>query len=591
MIVTDKVTGASPDNGINWSSINWTVSNQVVRRLQVRIVKATQAGRWNKVKALQHPLTNSFSGKALAVKRVTENKGKRTAGVDMETWSTSEDKSLAVIRLKKRGYKPRPLRRIYIPKANGKKRPLGIPTMQDRAMQALYKLALEPIAETSGEGHSYGFRPERSTADAIEQCFTVLSRNCAAKWILEGDIKGCFDNISHDWLIKNIPINKTILKKWLKAGFMESSILHRTDAGTPQGGIISPILANMALDGLGKLLAEKFPMKISSRKPAHKVNFVRYADDFIITGRSEELLLNEIKPLVESFLSERGLSLSLEKTRITHIDDGFDFLGQNIRKYRGKLLIKPSKMNVHNFLSKIRRITKKNRMATQEQLIGILNPQIRGWTNYHRHVVSKRTFSKVRHEIWFILWRWAKRRHPNKGRNWVKEKYFKTNGYDNWSFGCEIGKTEKGMKPDIHWLINPAAVPIQRHTKIKMEANPFDPNWEGYFEKRMTNQMYQSPKGLRKILKLRKRQQGVCPTCLKNIASLDKGEIYQRIAKSKGGGTNISNLVIVHQKCRKKMLVDKIQLMKPVPKQGSLKRLEPDDGKLSSPVLRGERSW
>lgn len=274
MIVAD--TSAPTGKDITWHSIEWDKSYKIVKRLQARIVKAVQANKWNKVKALQRILTCSFSGKALAIRRVTENRGKRTTGVDMVTWNTPKAKSDAIKLLKRRGYKPLPLRRIYIPKGDGRKRPISIPTMTDRAMQALHLMALEPIAEATADRHSYGFRPERSTADAIEQCYTVLARKAGAKWILEADIEGCFDNISHEWLLTNIPMDKEILSKWLKAGFIDKNTLHATKQGTPQGGIISPTLANMTLDGLGKKLSKEFPMKISSRKPAHKVNYIRY---------------------------------------------------------------------------------------------------------------------------------------------------------------------------------------------------------------------------------------------------------------------------------------------------------------------------
>ena len=247
-------TACAPSHDVDWHGIDWSQSMKQVRRLQARIVKATQEGRWGKVKALQYLLTHSFSGKALAVQRVTSNQGKGTPGVDRATWNTPTAKAQAVLSLRRRGYQPLPLKRVYIPKKNGKKRPLGIPTMKDRAMQALYKLALEPVAETTADPNSYGFRPERSTADSAGACFNALANKQSAEWILEGDIKGCFDNISHDWLIANIPMDKEILKKWLRAGFMDKGTLFPTEAGTPQGGIISPILANMALDGLEKLL-------------------------------------------------------------------------------------------------------------------------------------------------------------------------------------------------------------------------------------------------------------------------------------------------------------------------------------------------
>jgi RNA-directed DNA polymerase len=285
-------------------------------------VKATQEGRWGKVKALQRLLTHSFSGKALAVKRVTENQGKRTPGVDGKTWSTPQEKARAIQMLRQRSYHPQPLRRIYIPKRNGSKRPLSIPCMSCRAMQALYLLALDPIAETRADPNSYGFRKERSPADAMEQCFTILSKARSPQWILEGDIKACFDRISHGWLLGHIPMDKRILRKWLKAGFIEKQVLHPTEEGTPQGGICSPVIANLALDGLERALLERYPKPKSGYNA--KVNLVRFADDFIVTGISRELLEQEVKPLVEQFMRERGLGLSQEKTVITHINDGFD---------------------------------------------------------------------------------------------------------------------------------------------------------------------------------------------------------------------------------------------------------------------------
>jgi RNA-directed DNA polymerase len=324
-----------------WDQIDWPIVHLRVRRPQTRIAQATREQDWRRVKALQRFLVNSFSAKALAVKRVSENDGKRTPGVDGEVWSTPEAKWQAIQRLDSRGLRPQPLRRVYIPKRGGHKmRPLGIPAMIIRAQQALHLQGLEPVAETRADPHSYGFRRCRGTHDAIGRVFNLLARRNSAPWILEGDIRGCFDNFGHGWLESHIPMDKKVLRDWLKAGYVESGKLFPTQAGTPQGGIASPTIANIALDGLEAVLAERFG-RTQSAINRFRVRLVRYADDFIITGHSKELLENEVKPCVEAFLAERGLELSKEKTQITHILKGFDFLGQNVRKYGGKLLIKP----------------------------------------------------------------------------------------------------------------------------------------------------------------------------------------------------------------------------------------------------------
>jgi RNA-directed DNA polymerase len=352
------LAGAAPKRAVDWHAINWRKVYRTVRRLQARIVKAVRQGRWHKVKALVYLLTHSFSGRALAILRVISNSGAKTPGVDGALWDTPGARSAAFSALRRHGYQPQPLRRVYIPKGNGKQRPLGIPTMADRAMQALHLLGLDPIAETVADGHSYGFRLERCCADALDQCHKVLrgphGRDTRGPdWALEGDIRSCFDRISHGWLLDHICMDRQVLGKWLRAGYLEKHALFATTEGTPQGGIISPTLANRALDGLQRLLADRFAGTRSQGR-RHKVHLVRYADDFIITGTSKVLLECEVKPLVAHFLSERGLELSHEKTRVTHIEDGFDFLGQTIRRRRdGKVLIKPSRRSIKTFLSKV----------------------------------------------------------------------------------------------------------------------------------------------------------------------------------------------------------------------------------------------
>ena len=497
-----------------WNNIDWDRCSRDVQKLQARIVKAQKEGRQGKVKALQWTLTHSFSAKALAVQRVTSNKGKNTSGVDRVLWDSSLGKWKAIFTLKRRGYTPQPLKRVHIKKSNGKLRPLGIPTMKDRAMQALYLMALDPIAETTADNHSYGFRKERRAADAIEQCFILLSRTVAPEWVLEADIKGCFDHISHDWLLNNIPMDKVMLRKWLKCGFVFNKILSPTDEGTPQGGIISPTLANMTLDGIQKLLEEKFKKrKIKGVEFCPKIHLVRYADDFIITGRSKEVLETEIKPLISEFLAERGLTLSEEKTKVTHINDGFDFLGFNIRKFNDTLLTQPSEKGVQKFLEKIRTIIETKKSIKQESLIRVLNPIITGWSNYYKTGTSSETFQRVDWEIFRKLWQWARRRHSQKCKGWVKDKYYRKIGNQKWCFAAETETEETGKSKYIQ-LVHLASVKTKKHVKIKHNANPYDLEYKQYFEERETRKRLDTLKGWKSILKyaweLQKRK---CPIC------------------------------------------------------------------------------
>jgi RNA-directed DNA polymerase len=582
-MTANTFAGAASHKEVNWRTIDWSAVHRNVRRLQARIVKATQEGRWGKVKALQHLLTHSFSGKALAVRRVTENQGKKTAGVDKDIWDTPDKKAQAIRTLKQRGYQPQPLRRVYIPKSNGRMRPLGIPAMSCRAMQALYLLALNPIAETTGDHHSYGFRPERSTADAIEQCFNVLSHSYSAQWVLEGDIKACFDGISHQWLEAYIPMDKAILHKWLKAGYIDKHIFHQTEEGTAQGGPISPVLANLTLDGLEAKLRTLHPGYHQHRRA--KINLVRFADDFIITGSSKELLEHEVKPLVEAFMKERGLQLSAEKTLITHIIEGFDFLGQNVRKYNNKLIIKPSKKNVKTFLEKIRKVIKEHQGTTAGHLILQLNPLIRGWARYHQHVVSKETFQDVDNAIFEMLWQWARKRHNNKPRRWIKEKYFHAHEGRNWVFsGLVIGRD--GVVETVR-LFRAAQTSIKRHVKLQGAANPFDPAWEVYFEKRLGVKMEDTLRGKRQLLALWKQQKGLCPRCHQRITKLTGWHNHHKVWRSKGGGDQLENRVLLHPTC-----VINNFIAKETPKwnrvlKRALERLELLDAKVSRAVLRG----
>jgi RNA-directed DNA polymerase len=559
-MAVEQTGAASHEIVEGWHDIDWKAVDHNVRRLQARIVKATKEGRWGKVKALQRLLTHSFSGKAVAVRRVTQNDGSNTPGVDQVIWDTPEKKAQAIATLKQRGYHPQPLRRVYVPKRNGKKRPLGIPCMQGRAMQALYVLALDPIAETMADHQSYGFRRERSPADAMERCFLLFSRKTSPQWILEGDIKGCFDAISHMWLLTHIPMEKALLEKWLKAGFMEQGILFPTEAGTPQGGICSPVLANMTLDGLEQKLRDAFP-RTTLRGRQATIHLIRYADDFLISGRSKEILEQEVKPLVEQFMRERGLELSQEKTIITHMEEGFDFLGQHVRKYGETLLIKPSKESVQALLGKVRKIIKDNKQTSAGKLIAQLNPILRGWALYHRHVASKKTFSTVDHAIFEMLWRWAKRRHPTKGRRWVKEKYFHEIGSRKWAFSGEI-EGKKGEVLVIH-LMEAAKIPIRRHRLIQGEANPYDPAWEGYFDERVGAKWQEHWLKRRKLIALWREQEGKCPVCDQKITKESGWSLYHIHPRVYGGTDSMSNLLILHPYCRERVRYQKLSVTKP----------------------------
>jgi RNA-directed DNA polymerase len=570
-MTTAQAVGAVSSEAAEWYAIDWQAIHRNVRRLQVRIVKAVKERRWGKVRALQHLLTYSYSGKALAVRRVTENQGKKTPGVDREIWDTPEKKIQAVHELKRRGYQPQPLRRVYIPKSDGKTmRPLGIPTMKDRAQQALYLLALDPVVESTADHNSYGFRQQRSCADAMEQCFKTLSKP-NPQWILEGDIKSCFDRISHDWLLAHVPLDRAILQKWLKAGYLDKHVLHETTDGTPQGGIISPALANCALDGLERLLKEKFPPRrplpsLGGKLPC--VNFIRYADDFIITGRTKELLEGEIKPLVEQFLQKRGLELSPTKTVITHVEQGFDFLGQNVRKYpKGKLLIKPSKKNVKVFLDGIRKIIKAALGMSAAELIDWLNPKIRGWANYHRHVVSKRVFRRVDRAIFISLWQWARRRHQKKYPGWLKQKYFEQQGQNNWTFFGE-SYDDEGI-PHKARLLHASRTPIKRHVKVKAEANPYDSDYETYFEKREEDHMADTFRGTRTLRFLWYFQRGLCPVCNIRITRITGWRLHYGVPRVMGGSTSADNRVLLHPECHDRVHRQRLFVSQPrLPERG-----------------------
>lgn len=524
-----------------WETIDWGKAEKEVNRLQARIAKAVREKKWHTAKRLQYLLTHSYYAKVLAVRKVISNRGKRTAGIDKELWRSPSAKMRGVLRLTDKGYKAKPLRRVYIEKpGKKKKRPLGIPCMYDRAMQALYALGLDPVSETLADSKSLGFRKGRSAQDACAYLYTALGRRYSPQWVMEGDIRGCFDHISHEWLLEHIPMDKSVLKQFLKAGYVYEKELFPTEEGTPQGGVISPILANMTLDGIQSLLAEQLPawerIKTGQRREsAYKVNFVRYADDFVVTAATRETA-EKAKELIRGFLQERGLELSEEKTCITHIEDGFDFLGWTFRKFKDKLIIKPSKeaqKALHAALHET--ILGRGKAWTQDNLIERLNQQLRGWTNYHQGVCAKEVFSHVDYTLYEMLWRWAKRRHPQKGKWWVSTRYWHRRGNQSWVFSTE----NKSLRRADH-------TPIIRHIPVRMDKNPYLD--EAYFTERKFKQGMQKLSG--RFKKIWINQQGRCYHCGLPMSVTEDKEIFYKIPKSMGGADSINNMAYVHQYCQ-----------------------------------------
>ncbi len=458
----------------DWHSIDWYKVNHNIRNLRRRIFKATQVNDWKKVRNLQKLMLKSYSNVLLAVRKATQdNKGSKTAGVDKVLIKTPKQRlALSIELANDHSFKPLPARRVYIPKKNGKKRPLGIPAIRDRCLQAIVKNALEPCWSAQFEGISYGFRPGRSPHDAIGKIYLIARPNKTMKWIVDADIKGCFDNINHDKLLEligNFPY-RHLIKSWLKAGYIDNNIFHPQETGTPQGGIISPLLANIALHGMEEALGVKYDNRGQLRSQRC---VVRYADDFIIFCKTLEDALasrNEIN----AWLFIRGLKLSDEKTKIVHITEGFDFLGFNIRQYKVKntktgykLLIKPSKDFLKKTRSDIREVFLNHKGKSVDSLIGKINPIIRGKANYMNKVVSSKAFKELDNYLFTRQVRYVKYTHPNKPTYWTKEKYWgrlnlqKPN--QKWTFG---------NKKSGNYMLKFAWTKISRHSLVTREKLP-----------------------------------------------------------------------------------------------------------------------
>lgn len=456
-----------------WAAQDWAALRRNVYRLQVRIAKAERAGQPGKVKALQRLLTTSYSARMLAVRQVTSNKGRNTPGIDGVIWRTPGEKLDAARGLKRHGYRPQPLRRVYIPKRSGRLRPLGIPTMRDRAMQALHNLSLVPVAEVRADCHSYGFRPQRSVADAIGQCFVALAKRVSPSWVLDCDVANCFDRISHDWLEAHIPMDRRLLRMWLKAGVIDTGEYQPTSAGTPQGGTLSPTLMNLTLDGLEAAACRNLPRR------GAKVNVIRYADDFVITGADESVLRERVLPSVEAFLAERGLTLSVDKTQLRHIDEGFAFLGFHLRKYRGKLLIQRAKEAVRAMESALKAWAMTTIAWPVADFVRALNRKLQSWAYQCRFAVVKALFSRIDRVVYRILQCWTRKRHPHKTARWRFHRYWR-HRRGAWRF-CD----GTDQSSDVFKL---GELPVRRHVKIRSAATPFDPAYRVYFRRRWQRQ-------------------------------------------------------------------------------------------------------
>ncbi len=556
----------APDAGPSeeWAGLPWRKLERHLYRLQKRIFKASERGDLKTVHKLQKLLMKSRSARLLAVRRVTQdNQGKKTAGID-GVKSVQPSGRFAMVealhpkRMSKR--KPKPLRRVWIPKpGKTEQRPLGIPVMFDRACQALAKQALEPQWEAKFEANSYGFRPGRGAHDAIGAIFNNI--RAKSKYVLDADIKGCFDNIDHQALLGKLhtyPAMRQLVKGWLKAGVMEALELSPTKTGTPQGGVVSPLLANIALYGMEEALLKAYRGENTAPSALRGApQLIRYADDFVVLHAQEAEVI-KAQQIIATWLKGIGLELKPSKTRLSHTlkayqgNVGFDFLGFTIRQFpvgrthtgthNGKPLgfktiIMPSKEGVQRHLQELRAILQKSQSLPQEELIDQLNPVIHGWALYYRTVVSQRCFGTCDHHLVSMLWQKMTRKHPKKSAKWVKDKYWRTVEGNTWTFATSDGTTLRTLR----WH---AATPIQRHTKVKGRASPFDGNLL-YWAKRLKDH----PLTKTTLGKLLQKQQGKCRWCELFFRDEDQIEIDHITPKSEGGGEELSNKFALHRHC------------------------------------------
>jgi RNA-directed DNA polymerase len=551
---------AKTDKWNFWKQIDWKTVEIQVFKLQKRIYKASQRGDIKAVHRLQRLLTNSYFGKLLAIRRVTQdNQGKKTAGVDGKKALTGKQRLELIPSITFTG-SVKPLRRVWIPKPDGTKRGLGIPTIKDRATQALVKLAMEPEWEAVFEPNSYGFRPGRSCHDAIDAIFKAIRYK--PKYVLDADIAKCFDKINHTKLLEKIntyPTLRKVIKQWLKAGVIDKNVFSKTEAGTPQGGVISPLLANIALHGMETKIKEfATTWKGGKRDNQKSISLVRYADDFVILHEDLNKVL-EAKEIIEQWLKEMGLELKPSKTRITHTlnehegNTGFDFLGFTIRQFSlgknhtgkckekklgFKTLIKPSKEKVETHLHKIKEVLKQYKSAPQAAVVSKLNPIIRGWVNYYATVCSKETFNSCWHQTLRKLEKWGYKRHTKKSKKWVNKKYWHTVGNNKWTFGY------KDRKGNLKTLMKHPEKPIVRHIKVKDTRSPYDGDWV-YWCTRMGKHCEID----NVTAKLLKKQKGKCNHCGLSFKHDDLIETDHIIPKSKGGKDKLDNYQLLHRHC------------------------------------------